>query len=139
MTPWTVAHQAPLSVAFSRQECWSGWPFPMPGALPDPCFEPAFPNVSCIVLSREGIHIICLLPTPLTPVSLGLPAHGIMLSLWGPSRLSPGVPSQGRTPLPLVSILWGSTWIPFILNVQTANAPPCPRPTQNKGLMESRL
>ena len=51
--------------------------------------------VSCIVLSREGTHVICLLPTPLTSVSLGLEAHGIMLSLWGPSRLSPGVPSQG--------------------------------------------
>ena len=51
--------------------------------------------VSCIVLSKEETHVICLLPTPLTSVSLGLEAHGIMLSLWGPSRLSPGVPSQG--------------------------------------------
>ena len=30
-TPWTVAHQAPLSVGFSRQEHWSGLPFPSPG------------------------------------------------------------------------------------------------------------
>ena len=35
-TPWTVAHQAPLSMAFSRQEYWSGLPFPSPGDLPDP-------------------------------------------------------------------------------------------------------
>ena len=35
-TPWTVAHQAPLSTGFSRQECWSGLPFPSPGDLPDP-------------------------------------------------------------------------------------------------------
>ena len=34
-TPWTVARQAPLSVGFSRQEYWSGLPFPSPGDLPD--------------------------------------------------------------------------------------------------------
>ena len=33
-TPWTVAHQAPLSLGFSRQEYWSGVPFPPPGDLP---------------------------------------------------------------------------------------------------------
>ena len=32
-TPWTVAHQTPLSTGFSRQEYWSGLPFPPPGAL----------------------------------------------------------------------------------------------------------
>ena len=36
VAPWTVAHQAPLSVGFSRQEDWSGLPFPPPGDLPDP-------------------------------------------------------------------------------------------------------
>ena len=35
-TPWTVAHQAPPSMGFSRQEYWSGLPFPSPGHLPDP-------------------------------------------------------------------------------------------------------
>ena len=35
-TPWTVAHQAPLSMVFSRQEHWSGLPFPHPGDFPDP-------------------------------------------------------------------------------------------------------
>ena len=34
-TPWTVAHQAPLSMGFSRQEHWNGWPFPPPEDLPD--------------------------------------------------------------------------------------------------------
>ena len=38
-TPWTVARQAPLSVGFSRQECWSGLPCPPPGDLPDPGIE----------------------------------------------------------------------------------------------------
>ena len=38
-TPWTVARQAPLSVGFSRQEFWSGLPFPTPGDIPDPGIE----------------------------------------------------------------------------------------------------
>ena len=38
-TPWTVARQAPLSMGFSRQENWSGLPFPPPGDLPDPGIE----------------------------------------------------------------------------------------------------
>ena len=42
-TPWTVARQAPLSMGFSRQEYWSGLPFPPPGDLPDPEMTPAFP------------------------------------------------------------------------------------------------
>ena len=39
-TPWTVAHQAPLSMGFSRQEYWSGFPFPPIGDLPDPGIRP---------------------------------------------------------------------------------------------------
>ena len=41
-TPWTVAHQASLSMEFSRQEYWSALPFPSPGDLPDPGIEPRF-------------------------------------------------------------------------------------------------
>ena len=40
VTPWTVAHQAPLSMVFPRQEYWSGLPFSPPGDLPDPGIEP---------------------------------------------------------------------------------------------------
>ena len=43
MTPRTVAGQAPLSMGFSRQEYWSGFPFPPPGDLPDPGIEPVSP------------------------------------------------------------------------------------------------
>ena len=39
-TPWTVAYQAPPCMGFSRQEYWSGLPFPSPGDLPDPGIEP---------------------------------------------------------------------------------------------------
>ena len=41
--PWTVAHQAPLSVEFCRQEYWSGQPFLSPGDLPEPGIEPGSP------------------------------------------------------------------------------------------------
>ena len=40
VTPWTVAYQAPPSMEFSRQEYWSGLPFPSPGHLPNPRIEP---------------------------------------------------------------------------------------------------
>ena len=42
-TPWTVTHQTPLSMEFSRQEYWSGLPFPSPGALPNPGIRLASP------------------------------------------------------------------------------------------------
>ena len=42
-TPWTVAHQVPLSIGFSRQEYWSGLPSPFPGRLPNPGIEPGSP------------------------------------------------------------------------------------------------
>ena len=41
--PWTVAHKDPLSMEFSRQEYWSGLPFPSPGNLPDPGMKPVSP------------------------------------------------------------------------------------------------
>ena len=43
VTPWTVAHPAPLSTEFSRQEYWSQLPFPPPGDFPDPGIEPESP------------------------------------------------------------------------------------------------
>ena len=43
VTPWTVAHQAPLSMGFPRQDYWSGLPFPSPGDLPNPGIEPVSP------------------------------------------------------------------------------------------------
>ena len=53
VTPWTVAHQAPLSVGFSRQEYWSGLPFPSPGDLPNPGIEPGPPALQADFLPPE--------------------------------------------------------------------------------------
>ena len=60
-TPWTVACQAPLSMEFSRQEYWSGLPFPPPGDLPDAGIKP----VSPLSPSLAGGFF--------TPVPLGMP------------------------------------------------------------------
>ena len=64
MTPWTVAHQAPLSMGFSRQEDWSGLPFPPPEDLPDPGTEPTSPASPAwqvdSLLSHLGSHLAFL-------------------------------------------------------------------------------
>ena len=52
-TPWTVVRQAPLSMGFSRQEYWSGLPFPSPGDLPNPGIEPGSPALQADALSSE--------------------------------------------------------------------------------------
>ena len=51
--PWTVACQAPLSMEFSRQEYWSGLPFPSPGDLPNPGIEPGSPALQADSLPSE--------------------------------------------------------------------------------------
>ena len=52
-TPWTVAYQASLSMRFSRQEYWSGLPFPSPGDLPNPGIEPGSPALESDALTSE--------------------------------------------------------------------------------------
>ena len=52
-TPWTVAYQVPPSVGFSRQEYWSGLPFPSPGDLPDPGIKPGSPALQTDGLPSE--------------------------------------------------------------------------------------
>ena len=52
-TPWTVVRQAPLYMGFSRQEYWSGLPFPFPGDLPNPRIEPRSPALQADSLPTE--------------------------------------------------------------------------------------
>ena len=54
VTPWTVAYQAPPSMGFSRQECWSGLSFPSPGDLPDPGIEAGSPALQADALPSEA-------------------------------------------------------------------------------------
>ena len=50
----SVAHQASLSIEFSRQEYWRGWPFPSPGDLPNPGIEPRSPALQAVSLLSEA-------------------------------------------------------------------------------------
>ena len=52
--PWTVVGQAPPSKGFSRQEHWSGLPFPSPGSLPEPGIEPGSPALQADSLPSES-------------------------------------------------------------------------------------
>ena len=56
VTPWTEVSQAPLSMRFSKQEYWSGLPFPPPGDLPDPGIKPMPPALwaDSLPLSQQG-------------------------------------------------------------------------------------
>ena len=61
VTPWTVACQAPLSMEFSRQEYWSGLPFPSPADILNPGLEPMSPHhgQTLYCLSHQGsLHVV---------------------------------------------------------------------------------
>ena len=59
-TPWTVAYQAPPSIGFSRQEYWSGLPFPSPGDLSDPGIKPGSPTLQADALPSEPTEKPCV-------------------------------------------------------------------------------
>ena len=95
-TPWTVAHQAPLSMGFSRQESWSGLPFPSPGDLPNRGIEPRSPALQADFLLSE------LQGKPLQK------SHSIMSSSLWPHRLYSSWNSPGQnTGLGNLSLLQG--------------------------------
>ena len=73
VTPWTVAHQAPLSLGFSRQEYWSGLPRPPLGDLPNPVWNPRLLRLlHCRQILYhwaigEALNKICFSPNTLPP------------------------------------------------------------------------
>ena len=78
VTPWTAAYQALLSMGFSRQEYWSGLPFPPPGDLPDPGVKP----MSCLLYWQAG-------SLPLVPLGsrIAIPTFVYSLTSWGTFEL----------------------------------------------------
>ena len=115
-TPWTVAYQAPPSVGFSRQECWSGLPFPSSGDLPNPGIEPGSPALQADALPSAPpgkpnslATIVCEVtqscPTLCDPMDCSLPdssVHGIFQAIvleWIAISFSRGIfPIQGSNP-----------------------------------------
>ena len=116
MTPWTVAHQAPLSMGVSRQEYWSGLPFPSPGDLANRVIEPGplalQPNSlpselqGSTAKGRKGSHSVVsdsLRPHWLWPTSLlcpcnfpgkstGVGCHFLLQGILPTQGLNPGLP-----------------------------------------------
>ena len=112
--PWTLAHQAPLSVEFSRQEYWSGLPFPPPRDLPDPGIEPVSPASPAVAgrfftleppekpncsyvdpISRSGVNFISVESRLLCPPSLpGQKAQGGVGHSPDPQGCPKTVPSE---------------------------------------------
>ena len=80
VTPWTVAHQAPPSMGFSRQEYWSGLPFPSPGDLPDPEIELVSPALAGGLFYHEAKREAILLSTPISIHSHLTIGHNIKVS-----------------------------------------------------------
>ena len=99
VTPWTVARQAPPSMGFSRQEHWSGLPFPSPGDLPNPGVEPRSPT-----LQTDSLPAV----PPGKPVVKRPPANADM----GDLGLIPGwgrCPGEGHGN-PLSVLAWRIPW-----------------------------
>ena len=78
-TPWTVAYEAPPSMGFSRQECWSGLPFPSPGDLPDPGIEPGSPALEADALTSEPPGKIKYFTRLITSIFISLLPYLIIL------------------------------------------------------------
>ena len=79
-TPWTVTHQALLSMGFSRQEYWSGLPFPSPGDLLDPAIKLTSP-VSPALAAAAAAKLLQSCPTLCDPIDgspPGFPVPGIL-------------------------------------------------------------
>ena len=91
MIPWTVTHQAPLSMEFSRQEYWSGLPFPSPGDLPDPGIKPRCPVLQEVSLPAEP---------PGKPKNTGVGSLSLLQWIFSIQELNTGSPAFQAVSLP---------------------------------------
>ena len=115
VTPWTVAHQAPLSMGFSRQEYWNGQPFPSPGGLLNPRIEPGSPalQVDSLPSKPPGKPENWVLSPNVGFGWLWAPLNGPPSS--GPPRHLPpqggGGPTAFLWVLPAHAGVWGVSWV----------------------------
>ena len=110
-TLWTVAHQVPLAMGFSRQEYWSGLPCPPLGDLPDPGNKPTSPALasgfftisatSDALLGRGPVPASKTLPFPFRQVTLPEAKHSLLII----SHLLSAFKSHS------FSIAWGSSFL----------------------------
>ena len=130
-TPWTVAYQASPSMGFSRQEYWSGLPFPFPGHLPDPGIEPRSPALEEDALTSEppgkprrklvqfrSVAQSCpTLCDPMNRSTPGLPVHYQLLEFTQTHIRRVGDAIQPSHPL-------------------SSPSPPAPNPSQHQSLFQ---
>ena len=89
-TPWTTAHQAPPFMGLSRQEYWSGLPFPSPGDLPDPGIEPGAPALEADTLPSEPPGKSSIMCVYTVSAEKAMAPHSSTLA-WGiPGKGEPG-------------------------------------------------
>ena len=122
VTPWTIAYQAPPSMGFSRQECWSGLPFPSPGDLPDLGIKPRSPTLQADALLSEppgkcgsiqlsSLSLVRLFATPWTAVlqaSLSITSSRSLLKLMSIKSVMPSNPLILCCPLLLPLLIFPS-------------------------------
>ena len=123
--PWTIAHQAPLSMGFSRPEYWSGLPFLSPDNLPDPGIKPESPALAGRFFTTsatwEAHYVLCVIVSHFQlcdPMDCSLPGSSVrelfqarMLECIAPvsllqgifltQGLNPGLPHWGQSLYPL--------------------------------------
>ena len=100
VTPWTEAHQAPPSMKFSRQEYWSGLPFPSPGNLPNLGIEPGSPALGADALLSEPPGKPGMLPETFRKcLSVPRASYSKQGCAWGCPLLSSAHHFRGNWPL----------------------------------------
>ena len=124
-TLWTIVHQAPLSVGFSRQECWSGLPCPPPGHLPNPAIKPTSPvspalQKDSLLLSYQGSPNSIISEMKVTQSRLtrcdpmDYPVHGILQARileWVAFAFSRGsFQPRDRTQISLITCGFFTSW-----------------------------
>ena len=113
--PMTVAHQAPLSMGFSRQEHWTGLPCAPPGDLPNPGTEPS--SVSCLWRFSSVTQTCPTLCNPMDCSTPGLPVHHQLLEFTQTHVHRVGDAIQPSHPL-------------------SSPSPPVPNPSQHQSLFQ---
>ena len=122
-TPWTAAHQASLSMGFSRQEYWSGLLFPSPGNMPNLGIEPGSPTLQADSSLSEPLQFSSgaqLCPTLCDPMNRsmpGLPVHHQLPEFTQTHAHRIGDAIQPSHPL-------------------ASPSPPAPNPSQHQGLFQ---
>ena len=124
-TPWTIAHQPPLSMEFSRQEYWNGLSFPSPGGLPNPRVEPRSPTLQADSLLSEPpgkpfqwlywvekfSWSLTFLTKRWSSSSISAPSLSCNLNLF----VSPQQAYSSASMLHGEKALWNQSWLPILL------------------------